>query len=169
MKQNNGWHFLKSLFVRGQGSAFGHVVVYQVQSDPRTMTSSSMTLHCAEVKEVARGGQLQCAFMEWQWWSAWPLTSACSHTGKQTSALFQWALNHQGQLVVFQFIQWNWTLTWWSRLVSTAVKSHPSQAETTRAENSFNMSVNKNNRFLILLRNLGVNNLTIRCLEGFLY
>lgn len=55
-----------------------------------------------------------------------------SQKRKQTYALFQRALNHEGQLVAFQFIKWIWTFALWSRLVSTDVTSpHPPQTEAT--------------------------------------
>lgn len=87
-----------------------------------------------------RGGSAVMCFMGWRWWPARPVTSARSQRRKQTYALFQWALNHEGQLVVFQFIKWIWTLALWSRLVLTDVKSHPSKNEATRQRTKTNGS-----------------------------
>lgn len=72
------------------------------------------------------GGSVLMCFMGWRWWlSAQPLTPAWSLKGQQTHALFQWTLNHEGQLVGFQFIKWIWAFALWSRLVSNDVMSHP--------------------------------------------
>ena len=127
----------------GRGSTCGHVLVCLVRSGatkrPGTQISCPLTSHCAEVGEVTRGSDLMGCFMGWRCCSARPLTS-CLVTEEKTNicALFFFfssgALNHWGQLALFQFIKWIWTFALWSRLVSTRVMSHPSQTDATSEE-----------------------------------
>ncbi len=125
--------------LRGQRSACGHAVVCLVRLRA-TKRCRDTDFHPIDLP-LCRGWRsdegVNCDVMFYgvTWWSARPLTSAWSQRRKQTYALFQWALTHKGQLVVFQFIKWIWTLALWSRLVSTDVKSHPSQTKATRREN----------------------------------
>lgn len=51
------WHV--SGMLRGQRSPYGHAAVRLAQRGLRTSTSSPVTLNCADVKAVARAGQLQ--------------------------------------------------------------------------------------------------------------
>lgn len=53
---------------------------------------------------------------------------------KKTYVLFQWTLNHKGQLVLFQFIKWIWASALWSRLVSDDVMPHPCQTKAPSQE-----------------------------------
>lgn len=96
---------------RGQRSACGHVAVSVVglratEKEQGTRISTPLTFHCKRVWRGDEGVSADVVFYGVMV-VVGPTSDLCLVTeGKQTDALFQWEVNHDGELVAFQFIKW---------------------------------------------------------------